>query len=343
MISVERGWERWQAMRTATTPADELGDSRYRVRLTARPPDVPSGESDYNEAWNLRTLSIMARADMIRFDGEVPPRPAEDASADTQERDEELTDRFEDFVSSAVVSLEQGDLTRANWERRFSDVRAHTADQNRRSLQLMMEVLDPKRCLGELFAETYAINAGPSGPVYPAPSCGGCPVCRSSGRHPYSLGSPVPRPVTDPIAWTSLQLEELASNRVVLVTVAPHRRDTERRIDDLVKRLVPMGIRQIVADARWLERASVREADILGPERYVFVARELDPSTPRVPTLCITELTEAEDPVEPSDLAAGSIPLKVVVLSDSRRDPGKPLPVSQLHPTYGLDEFLARI
>jgi len=70
LIRVELGRERWGAMVRSWEP---MGDGRYRVPVDAAPAYNPNADNDYNVAWNLRTLTLMARAGLIALDAEAPP------------------------------------------------------------------------------------------------------------------------------------------------------------------------------------------------------------------------------------------------------------------------------
>lgn len=348
MISAERGWERWQAMWQNRSPSDDLGQQRHRVRLTARPPRIKVGDSDYNAAWNLRTLSMMARAGMIRFDEEPPPRP-DPPSGSADETSTAEQPELDDYLNAAVVELRQGDLDQANWSSRLERVRSATEKQNRRSLSLMNEVLAGRRCVGEIFADAYRIgDTGNPNRVGATPSCGGCPACRRESRPPYCVGSPIPGAAQHPVTALSAKLKALAqpedAGDLLLISVDPNRPDLQRRIAQLVKLLVPMGIRQLVADPKWTSTPTVHEAHRLAPERYLFVSDALDPASPHVPTLVITNLATTSDVAAPDDLTAGGLPLKVTVLCEGLRDPEKPtVPLDQLRSVYRLDELLERL
>ena len=58
--------------------AQSLGANRYRVSLEARRSAIFRGSRE-NEAWNLRTLSLMMRAGLIHVDSEAPP-PADETA-----------------------------------------------------------------------------------------------------------------------------------------------------------------------------------------------------------------------------------------------------------------------
>lgn len=354
MISADRGWERWQSMWQAIAPADDLGESRYRLHLMARPPGIKVGESDYNEAWNLRTLSVMARARMIRFDAEAPPRSEPPRQTDQQATAaltaDETPKEFDDYLNSVIIELRKGDLDEPSWRTSFERIRTATNHQNRRSLELMEEVLRGRRCVGEIFADAYAIAPDSGyGRVIPTASCGGCPACRRAGQSPYQVGSPIPGPARHPVADVDPSLRNLASptdaGEFLLVTVDPRRADLQRRISQLLKRLAPLGVRQLLAaDQKWLTVPGVGEANALAPEGFFFVGDLNDPSAPRLPTVVIGNLTDDASTASIRDVSAGGFPLKVSLLSRDCRDPDKPnVALRELRPCYTLDDLLERI
>jgi len=78
LIGVELGLERWSAMLNS---AQSLGANRHRVSLESKRSAIVRDNRE-NEAWNLRTLSLMMRAGLIRVDSEAPP-----AADDTTENE----------------------------------------------------------------------------------------------------------------------------------------------------------------------------------------------------------------------------------------------------------------
>ena len=94
VIGVELGLERWSAMLNSAQP---LGANRYRVSLDTQRSAIVRGSRE-NEAWNLRTLSLMMRAGLIRGDSEAPP-----AADDTSE--DEASEAFRRYITSALIEV----------------------------------------------------------------------------------------------------------------------------------------------------------------------------------------------------------------------------------------------
>ncbi len=77
--------------------AQYLGANRYRVSLESQRSAIVR-DTQENEAWNLRTLSLMMRAGLIRVDSEEPP-----AADDTTE--DEGGDAFHRYITSTVIEI----------------------------------------------------------------------------------------------------------------------------------------------------------------------------------------------------------------------------------------------
>ena len=70
LISVERGFERWESMASTTRPVDDsdLVAVRVDVPPSLRPGDIDM-KNDQNRDWNVRTLTLMSLAGLISMAG----------------------------------------------------------------------------------------------------------------------------------------------------------------------------------------------------------------------------------------------------------------------------------
>lgn len=193
LIRVELGRERWSAMVRAWEP---LGDGRYRVPVDAAPPYSPNADNDYNVAWNLRTLTLMARAGLIALDAEAPPTVT--AKEDMSEA--EVLAAYDDAVRiyrnrRIVRPLLAGHQSEAVWREKVESLRDVTYAAGTRSFQLMKSVLHSEHCVADDFVELYSIPSreGRRG-VSVSASCGGCGWCRTNGGSPYELEPSIPWP-----------------------------------------------------------------------------------------------------------------------------------------------------
>src|SRR5262249_17509292 len=146
IISVDRGFERWQAMQASATP---LGDDLVRVSLGSKPPDL-LWDSERNEDWNLRTLTLMSRAGMIELQNEpAAPSPANDDERSTKQH----------APSQAVIRLVHGHLAdQKEWEGQVREARRRTHGADVESLRLMQSALRGTVDLAEVFQSAYLID-----------------------------------------------------------------------------------------------------------------------------------------------------------------------------------------
>jgi superfamily II DNA/RNA helicase len=345
VIGVELGLERWEAMLHG---GEHLGGNRYRVSLDSRRGNILRGSRE-NEAWNLRTLSLMMRSGLIRLDAEPPPVLEDDT--------EGATDGFERYVTSAVVEIvDPGHLDSDVWRRVVEPARQATMRSSTTSHALMLRALDVSLDLAELFARAYAIGSdtilGPRAATTPQPACGGCPHCRAIGRPPYTGEPGIPEAAAHPAASVTGLLHELTSGGtaplVVFLDPSPIRqRHRWPEFGELLIALIRHGIRLLSADTAVLDLPVVRTAHTASPDGYLFL--EPNPPhlfAPKVPTLTVHDPFEDRPTARISYFRPPSAPHpRVVVLPPDARDPERSdLLVSELrHPNMDVDTLMAML
>lgn len=175
VISVERGLERWTAM---FNHADRrhLGGTRFHIRLDVSPgygADDIDMVGERSVQWNARTITLLARAGLLRLIG----------------ADRDGTPEERDRTYQAVEVLDPGHLLADVWQRRVEPVRAAIAKARTRNLELMTRRLHQQPCPADLVLELYG---GSKVDV----ACASCRICRAvpAQRHPTALrrepGSP---------------------------------------------------------------------------------------------------------------------------------------------------------
>lgn len=83
-ITIERGLQRWQSMFAKKEP---LKDGKCSVPIDNAPSWLEGDidmQSDQNRAWNIRTLTLMNRANLIEIDSEEPPQKKNSESESEQ-------------------------------------------------------------------------------------------------------------------------------------------------------------------------------------------------------------------------------------------------------------------
>ncbi|GGS37468.1 hypothetical protein GCM10008961_31300 [Deinococcus knuensis] len=176
LVSVDVGFERWAHMFNSKTA---LGDDRYRIPLDVRPPRL-ARQSDANVEWNVRTLTLMARAGLIRLSHEPPGQMVNAA----------------DRPTTVVEIISPLHLDRATWDTRLEPLRETSSERSQRSLRLLRDLLRGERDAAEVLREVYTIDQHGGGVrILPQRACGGCAECRRVHRDPYPGLDGHPEPV----------------------------------------------------------------------------------------------------------------------------------------------------
>ncbi len=350
-----KGFERWKAMYARKKL---LGGGRIRVLIDTIP-DYGFGRfenSRANVAWNLRTLALLARAGAIELDAQPPPK-RHDVERETEVVDEaRFLREFERHKKEKVVRiLDDEHLDLRTWRGGIEKVRKKSGRAAKRGLNLMFEAVNPRRCLAELFSEAYEIpergETLPRGGAFVSRSCGGCIVCRSTGRAAYVGAMPTPAP-----PWTGWSLEvsgELRSHlgqegRVIIFDETFHGATGIERMrrERFFRFVLASGFRTVVGTPERL--AALRKLVNGSGVSPVFFSEDWETLyLPATPALFI----EPPDGVIASLLAGvgaggASAAKRLVWLSSERKDPAKPhcfLRQTVTGPTFRLEEFCARV
>jgi superfamily II DNA/RNA helicase len=346
VIGIELGLERWAAM---LQEAVRLTGNRYRVSLDARRSVITRGSRE-NEAWNLRTLSLMMRAGLIRLDAEAPPR-----SDDTEE--ERYDEAFRQYVRSAVVEVvDPGHLDRDVWLRVVEPARSDTIRASASAYALMLESLTAHRDIADVFVDAYSIGRtcalGARGETIPQRGCGGCAHCRNQVKAPYAGHGGIPEPVGAPETHVSDVLSEVAGGAtgslIVTVDAQPmRRRHRWPEFAELLSALVRHGVRLLSAPQVVLDLPSVAVAHRSVRDGYLFLER--NPAhvfAPKVPTVVVHNPLDERPVVPETYFHQPSAPfLRVILIPPDARDPERPdrAVTETRHPNLDAETLLAML
>ena len=184
IISVDRGFERWEAMWVRRVP---IGNSSSVVSLDARPANI-SDSSRRNVSWNLRTLVLMARTGLIRIVPHLPPlmEPEQDEDLALFElRRKEILKKFSKEVAVRILDSRHSD--RVHWDKVVAQTRTTLRRGDERALALVQELCNLKRPLNEIFRETYTLT-DPA--VHLPRMMGSCPITRRNGTVSFAAADP---------------------------------------------------------------------------------------------------------------------------------------------------------
>lgn len=173
LIGDDRGWLRWQAMRSK---ARWLPDSRLEIDLVQLPPHLRD-ESARNIQWNVKLLNLMERAELIR----------QEAPAQRQDRSETTTPVGGHPVLRVVAELKGRLNDRAYFEEVFTAQRDRMQEQQRAALRQLSTLVRGDGCVANVLAEHYRVPWD-GGALTTAPFCRSCPYCRRTGQVAGSNG-----------------------------------------------------------------------------------------------------------------------------------------------------------
>lgn len=223
VISVDRGLVRWTAMFES---AVAVGDGLIAIDVDARPSasekDIDMS-GDRNTDWNIRTLTLLARAGVVELVGRTPPVAGSGPPL--------LTIRILDD------SHQRPDC----WLSRVAPVRDAIAASSRRNFDLMQRFLRAEECPTRVFESLYGAETVLS-------SCSRCWVCRAEPSRRSS--EPIPREPISPWPGQKLQPELAAligGGGRLLVTDDPEARESRwhRRFAELLEAIARQGMTKL--------------------------------------------------------------------------------------------------
>ncbi|WP_204773019.1 protein DpdF [Orlajensenia leifsoniae] len=205
-IGEEKGWNRWRALVAKAERVEGAPGQRYRVKKSTLPTYMDRGFGE-SEAWNIRTLTLMAQAGVVALRAPfwIPPvgaSPEEAAIAQEQ--------YFENAPDLVEFELLHGDLmAQKDWVDALSAEKSRAHRESTAALRAVENLVAGCECVGMLLARHYGV-AIHGGRHLTAASCRSCPWCRANpdratGIDPaeYSVPRiPSPRNRADPLrSW----------------------------------------------------------------------------------------------------------------------------------------------
>lgn len=309
VIGLPRGRERWASMFNG--PKRHLDGDRFALRIDVAP-GGGAGDIDMvgerSTDWNARTLTLLARAGVLRLLG-----GSEQAVRDAAQ------ERWQ-----SVEILDHDHLAAATWDRRVAPVRRRIAATNARNLGLMQKLLSQAgSCPADLLRELYS-DAGPV--------CSRCEICRHDPDHARRC-APDAEPVSPWLCQAPVKepVRSLLDHGNRLVVKLDEGMLARRRLPDVLARLAGFGLRNLVvfgdADPDF-DRAIDNLRDLVA-----FVARDAIPGASALPPGPEIVLVGAGAALRPAHLAARATGQeRILIVRPDTRSPSRPqLPLDACH------------
>jgi ATP-dependent DNA helicase RecQ len=187
IVTTELGLARWEAMLRGARP-HVAGEGTYELDLATVAPGVHR-TSDYNRAWNLRTIMLLVRAGVIEL-ATAAPLTFADATSELEPSEDDVRRIFD----TVVVRLRRPEhRSKQFWDLHVEQSRQATFSASRRGLERLKNVLGARSELSHELKELYSLPL-PGRSIIVAATCPGCPLCRAA----ESAGE-----VASPLRWRS--------------------------------------------------------------------------------------------------------------------------------------------
>lgn len=176
LISDELGFKRWSAMFQRSEQLDEVG-SRLRVNLDVVP-EHANRQTDYNEAWNMRTIIMMARAQVMSLRSSAPKGPKRRELEDDATFDARQEDYWAGYFRQVDLAvLKNGHADKVGFEFLMGEERARAMRASATGSGLLNDLLGGAGEVATLLERLYR-NYEPGRALIVAKACGGCPADR---------------------------------------------------------------------------------------------------------------------------------------------------------------------
>lgn len=179
LIGDDLAFERWSTMYGLSKQCDGIGQL-IEVDLSAVPPRLKQ-QSEYNEAWNMRTLIMMARAGMLTLESQPPLKITEQKTETALEYEFHNEENWSNYFQRAVVDVtEFGHLSKERFEELIGQERERSDNAATENRRLLEDLLSGNTEVSYLFDHLYRSHS-PGRTVIVSRACGGCPVDRRRG------------------------------------------------------------------------------------------------------------------------------------------------------------------
>jgi superfamily II DNA helicase RecQ len=335
-IGLDKGWERWQGMKIAGTVNAARGT--ITVNVTHKPRNI-NADGDLNEAWNQRTLLLMAASELITVS--CPELPEEETAS--------IATLFHTYDIAEHQQLEED-----TWRKRVHHERERAAARDEQSKQNRDQLLHCETPFNDVFANTYSVELNDK-PLRPDSDGQQCPSTRVTAPHQVIPGSAR-------LEWTASLLNHLPNNlaleqvvvdidgRFIWVHYDPEQRKRHwnNQIRKLVQRLIS---RNFIEFAVPEELLSMLETDgSFDTFNKYLVLKRLDrvPPTAHTKSLPLPRvsimgrgLTANEYQAQLQFLRVMPHPRHVVVFPSNLADPDQPdRAFQEAHYTHSLSHLL---
>jgi len=348
IITIEKGFERWKAM-ISNAKTDERG--RYLVRLDSKTTTVKQ-DTESNQDWNLSTLVLLNRSNVIRIQSISPPKFEQNEIENESEFEKRIEVEMGRYFLTVPVTIEEDQHREIDfWTMHVLPIREHLQQESWQGFLQMQRLLAANMEMGERLAECYRLQFR-NETVMPTHVCAGCPVCRHENRtDEHIFAFPEPGEISHIEQPDLSRLRAIFGKQLNLVFVACSRNDATLATGDtfirqVLRRLAGMGIMEFAVPDEWMKCTEWQRLHESSRYRFVIGRRLSDhdafENEARVPR--VTCFLPNEVPTFPRSLTLLSRPIHIVFIDSNT--PHDEYPHRQLFdyiPRTDLSDVLRRL
>jgi ATP-dependent DNA helicase RecQ len=334
--TLKNGFDRWSEMIISGQKVNDHG--MWKIDLNSRPRHIRQ-DSGANAAWNLCTLVLLNRADVIRLDASRPPeieQEKDESDLAFEKRRKLVMDQF--FATASLTIRESGHRDQNVWNVRVKEERDRMFATSNRAFDRMERFLQGNLEIGRLLQETYSINTA-NGGASPEHLCSGCPECRAnqlSDSHRFSY--------PEPDRVTGIAHADVENFRTIFKTNAEvvyvcfdsslSLRERVKRGLWFVQRLAGKGVAEFAVPCDWKEKREWKTIHVSSPYGFVVNGElhDYDPHGNDLPLPRATFLLDEKKPVIPQSLINMYRPFHIIFAPEDAIETGSNRRFFDLHP-----------
>ncbi|QCP00585.1 hypothetical protein FCN77_05670 [Arthrobacter sp. 24S4-2] len=176
-IGPDKGWTRWKALQETVEKVEGASDLRFRVRKSTLPTYMDRGYGQ-SAQWNIRTLTLMAQAGIIKLRTPSWRPPEAVAPEQIQALRDTFLERAHDLIEFELVNGAL--LSREGWTDAVEVERVRARVESDASLEAVSELIAGRQCVGRILAAHYEVRTVDGGRLTTYPVCRSCAACRSN-------------------------------------------------------------------------------------------------------------------------------------------------------------------
>ncbi|MDG9793529.1 protein DpdF [Brucella anthropi] len=325
LISEELGFERWSAMLETAKPLNPTG-SLLELSLDVVPPRLHQ-QTDYNAAWNMRTLIMMARANMIDLESRPPEALARDEGELDAAFDLRNEEHWAQYFRQIIVSTNEfAHRSKEVFDARIGEERGRSMRAAEAGNELLDSLLQGSTEVSSLLDDLYRSHA-PRRAMIVSRACGGCPAHRAAGSEDLSYAEPVAQGIDLTTKPDTSAFEERFPHLSVYAPILlplPAPFDPSQVIRVFEALVATFGIREIGVSDRFRMQTPALNRLHTRSTNGILLLQSMEEERQRMSGFKLARATLLEEGMAVEPMLLLDRPLHVLLLPATTKDPFHP-------------------